>query len=248
MRVSEPFIAGASKQFNVVGNFFRIDAVTGATAGSLSVEFWHGGSKLLIDRIACDPGDWARAQDGFDRIEVTSTINQTVTFEVCRGDVGSDRITGEVSVIDGGKGRTLSGVAFMGGGSSAQLAANFSHVQLWNPSATKRVIVEGFALSIGPANSFRVGSHSVALTTLVGVIGSKLAGAAASTAELRLQQNAAQQVSGSYIPALDLLALTAYSFRFLEPVVLPQNQGLVLVPNAVNTAINGTFEFFEELI
>lgn len=250
MRINEAFLAGITRQYNVVGNFLRLQSADGLAAGSVSIEFWAGARKLIIDMSAADPGDRIRTfPETFDRIEITSTVNQMLALQILRGDAGSDRITGEVSVIDGGRARTVGSVAYMGAASSAALAANYSHVQLWNPSATKRCVIEQVMAGASLVGSVQLVFHNAALTTLVGAIRSKLSGGADGPFQLRSQQNAAQ--IGTAAPFLGWHAQPAATpvlYPMKEPIVLTVNQGLIVRNSAVNADVQGHFECYEETI
>jgi hypothetical protein len=95
VRISEDFVAGAEKRFHIAGDYFCFDSVP---AGSASVLFFRNGRRLPDDLIGVIGGWGIGPKGGFDLIEVTSSITQTVTFYVTRGPVRPSIISGSVAV------------------------------------------------------------------------------------------------------------------------------------------------------
>jgi len=245
MLYRETFVAGVQKSFNVPGNYFRVKRVNGATLESLTCDLFRDGAKLPESLPFADAGDFAYVAGGFDRVEVTSTVAQEVTVQIARGRVGSDRVLGEVSVIDGGKFTTLSGQGFMGrivlpaGGAGVN-----AHAQLWLATAGIRAIIEGFSCSVPALSGFTLGFYNAMLTTNIGACQSKNDAGAGSNAFRKSQQVALLALIE--MTSLDLLAATPYTWKFTRPLVIHNNQGLCIQNVTANQGISVNFDFYEE--
>ena len=158
------------------------------------------------------------------------------------------RLIGEVSVIDGGRARTLSGNTFSGTAFCNQVAATHAQCQLWNPAGSGRnatvsqiVVQSSFAWFAG------ISIASAALTNSGGNAASKRTGGTASTAQLRTQNIAA--LPGGSICLLSAPASGTSYYKLTEPIVLAPGFGLTLtVTNAQNTDLGASFEFAEDSI
>ena len=251
MLIREVFAAGEVKVYNLVGNFCRVKSITAVVANSIDVVFFKDGQPLPVDLTDVDAGDWARVPQGFDRVEITSSVAQTIGLQVSRGDVGSDRITGEVSVIDGSLRRVLSRHSFWGSLTCAALAGNYSHVFLWNPAGTLyNLVVNELQSSIAALGSILVSRVAVAPASLLALgtgVGNKyLNGAAPLAGRLGTEQSVA--ALGTSICGIGLAATVSGSFKMLDPIVVPPGAGLVVMSATVNTTSHASFQFFEELI
>jgi hypothetical protein len=97
MRISEAFAAGVPKSFKMPGNLFSLDSVPG---GTVSVSFWKNGQKLPEDMAQAIAGMGAIPENGFDEVELTSSLTQTVAFYISRGRVFSNVFSGAVTVLN----------------------------------------------------------------------------------------------------------------------------------------------------
>ncbi len=246
MLIDESFVAGVPKVFNVHGNFLRIKSTSGFSSNSVTVEFFKGQSPLPVDLDSSDAGDRAFVPGGFDCLRVTSAVTQGLKLQVARGEVGSDRITGEVSVINGALSRARAGVSFFYGVSVAAVAAQYSHLQLWNPTVDRLAVVTGATFYSGVASGVRLSRHAVALTTLVSAGESKYIGGPVSAMQIRSQANAA--IFGTLIFQVVSDGAQTLPLPFREPIVVPPGGGILIVPSVVNAPVNGGFEYFEESI
>lgn len=237
-------IAATPTVFNVVGDFLRIKKRTGVVADSISVDLFKDGQKVNVDFSGCDAGDATRAPKGYDQIVVTSTVAQTVTFQVMRGQFESNKVVGEVSVISGEVARSKAGVAFWAYASVGAVAAQFGQIELWNPVASgKRIIVEEVFPDPTTAGYVSLRDHNAAFATLIGNAASKLGGAALSSAEIRTTNNAAAQ--GTLI---SFTKTTLGTRKFGEPIVVTPGRGLVISDLTANDALNADIQFYEEVI
>ena len=140
-----------------------------------------------------------------------------------------------------------SGRGAIGGDSVAALAANFSHVQLFNPaSSSVNLVIEKISVTAGAANALvDLRSLTSALTTLSNNISNKLFKASTPVGEIRTQQNAS--ALGILITPLGATqeGLTEV-FAGTLPFILPPSNGVLIVPQTANQAITVKFEWVEE--
>jgi hypothetical protein len=245
--ISQVLTANQVWPLNISGNYFEVLAVSGNVG--VNVSFLRGQVEItnaaMVDVL---PGTYAIPDGGFDTLLVSSPVAQTVKIAVASGQGGSRRIAGEVSVIDGSIASAVAGQCFLGHVWVAALAANFSHVQIFNPVAnTQSIIVwslEVFSLVGGYASLRR---HNAALSTAYSPANpqnKRLAGAA-SASQLFTQQNGS--LIGTFISWIPVAA-AAISPRLLkEPIVIPPGQGLVIAHNTVNSDLNLLADIREQL-
>ena len=159
-----------------------------------------------------------------------------------------DRITGEVSVIDGGKVRTLSQKAFCGQVYQAALAGQYSQVQLWNPAGSgANIIVESFSISSLSATSVNCSITNSALTTSIAGL-SKLSGGSAGIANRRSQNTASLPLNFALNTIGVTMPANGYIItNFKEPMVLLPGYGFTLQTATVNTDVMANFEWYEEV-
>lgn len=186
----------------------------------------------------------------FDAISILNGATaQAVDVQISGGGAGSNRVLGEVAVIDGGRARVLAGLAFIGYAYAAPVVGNLSHVQLWNPGASgKNLVVEQvstFTQGAGLSGFAGLGAN-VALTGLIGSPPSKkVGGAASAVAQLRSQANAA--ILG-LLPSMFNMTIQGPLFKPNEPIIVPPGFGLNIVNGADNQDLGAHFEYFEEAI
>jgi hypothetical protein len=168
---------------------------------------------------------------------------------VAASDFVDQRISGEVSIIDGGKSRTLAGIAFMGDMSQLAGAAQISTVQLFNPVANlKNLIIKSFHVLSTVIGSSLYGLNATALTTIdiSGRAQSKKTGSIAITAELRSQLMAVQ-----LSPFLGVTTYGANSdtlIRLDEPLIVTPGYGFFVQTIQANNTAEAVFEWIEETI
>lgn len=229
------------------GDFLYIDQ---ASTGVVSVELnmRQGGTLAPIllaagGSIECD----------FSSVKLTASaqINKTVRVVIGNGarinsGANINASSMSVSVVDGGKARTDLGKSYMGYGYQAPVAAQYSHVQLWNPSTSgMNVYVEKMLISLGVAGGIFVAKYNAALTALSSSLVSKNTTAAASASQLRTEANAGALYSG-ILCALTIPAGTPFMLEFTEPVLLKPGYGLIVLNQTVNRDLAVCPEIFEE--
>lgn len=242
MRFVETFAAGESKQFVTPGRYFRIVRCL----DPVSVAFSLRGQRVADGIAGGEAGTWAMPPNGFDRIDVTSPTAQTVTIFTADGTSGVDRVVGEVAVIDGGTERAIAGTAFTGYGSQPAVAAQYSHVQLWNPAGSGRVLVvtqiKAHVSAAGTA--VYLCDHNAALGTAQPNPASKSFGVGAPVSLCKSTTNAA--VLGTPIDAMALgVANDTKVFPLSHAIIVTPGRGIMVVTNVVNLNLTASFEFDE---
>jgi len=250
MLIREVFVAGVPKAFNHPGNYFRIKRVTGLVPESLDCTFFRNGAVVDVDVTKADPGDFAYLPAGFDRVEVVSTIAQTVTVQIARGRVGSDRVMGDVSVIDLSAQRSKQGLAFGFGAAFLSAAGNMPALQLWNlPASGKNLILDDIVATLngGAVSYVFVTIEAIAQTTLAGQPNAKnLAYVASAAAQVRSGQAAV--VAGVTIALFRLGADLPFVVPLKSPVVLVPGSGLSVWRSLALSEIDVAFGHYEEPI
>lgn len=160
-----------------------------------------------------------------------------------------DRISGEVSVIDGGKARTLSERA--GFATVARIAdvALVSNSQIWNPSTSGlNVFVQKITYtSTTGAGIIGLRSNTVALNTSAGNPASKNLGNVISAIEIRSETSAAALGVGqlnNFVSAIN----TPTTQELKEPICIRPGVGMVFSGGIINYGISVSVEFFTEPI
>lgn len=241
-KLSQPLAANYKWDVGIAGNYFRL----AACPWPVTVQLLK--NQQVIGQMAnMMAGDYVEGVE-FDKVSIVNgAMAQTVDVQISGGGAGSDRVLGEVSIIDGGRSRTLAGMAFIGTAGVAGVAGQYPHIQLFNPAASgKNVIVESLVGTVATAGFVQAFGHSVALAALVGGAPSKRVGAAASTAELRTL-SAAGAVGVGQLLGATLQANSNFEFALAEPVVLVPGTGL-LFRGALAGDLSVTVEFFEEAV
>lgn len=197
--------------------------------------------------IICEAGQGLRKP--FTRLIVQDVTGAANAGGILIGDTEfiDDRVTGTVDVNDANKSSVLAGSAFMGYVGQAAVVGQYAEVQLWNPSAAVLVIVEAIHITPGAAGvPINISRRAAALTAASNAT-NKLLGSAVSTGQLRSQSSVAPATAsglGYLIPPTTALI----TLQPKRPIVLPQNTGIGLHNETVNTQLNVTFEFSEESV
>lgn len=230
----------------VDGGFYKILSAYGSV--SISRE---GGS--IINPMK--PGQGEKVN--FKRLTVQDVSGAANAVEILIADESfvDDRISGEVSVIDGGFARTMAEQAYTMPLSCQAVAGQYAHVQLWNSSGNLNdVILESFTISSSAAASVSFIQHSTALpnlnATAYGVSkklrGGYSQGAGYSYAQSRYQNSAAAIGAGPLRGFYQAPANQSLLVRLSEPIVIPPNRGMNwYVGNVLNTDLFVTCEVYE---
>lgn len=235
---------GSGRQINALGRFFRYEQ--GADGAGLTA------LRVTIDgnRIGTlEPGDALELPVEATRWDIEPVSSGCVgVVRIGNVRITSDKLTGIVQTVDGGRARTIGGVAFAAAGGITGGAGLFSWAQLWNKSTDKNVFVGSFNAITSAAVTVDVGVTTSQKSAFIYTGFSKRAGGApSSAADLRTwATNLLADLSFSTIVQMGCSAGITANYKPTEPVMLPPGAGMVLrVPTqAVN--LSCSFEWFEE--
>lgn len=228
---------------NAAGRRFVIKAATGAVRVRTDT-----GDNLA----GIEAGQGLAMADGqqFSRLEITDlTGAPNAGFIVISDDSFIDgRVTGEVSVIDGERARTVAGGRLMCG--VGYQAANFPQVQIWNPSSASNLVVTALQFNTSVSASVNVFGNATALINdVTGVRSSNaLIGSSLGSAEIRTENKTGVSMPYGNLYALDTVANVPYPLKLSGPIVIPPGFGLNVIAqlNAVGLSVNG--EWYEQAV
>lgn len=231
--------AGGMQRLPVVGDFFKVIS----SLGTINVNADTG---AVLDVM---PGQGLR-EFPFNTLTITDKSGAANSGKILVGFSGmiDDRVTGEVSVIEGGAVRTRSGAAFAGANRTSAAAGQYPHVQLWNPAGSgKRAVVSEIGMDASIASDIGVRWSTAPLAALASTPNgvSKIAGGAVSACEVRAEANAAVLGTTFYGVAADAKHMI---HKLTEPVILLPGYGLIVVCVTLATAVRGNFQFYEEAL
>lgn len=240
--------ANESRTADVSGEYFEIRQ----SAYPVTVELLdaYGGVVSLMEDIQqsdfCKPGS-------FGKVRITNgAIAQKVVFWFGSGDAGSRRVSGDVSIIDGEKNRTLGGGMFAGAAICGNGGANYSNTQLWNPLGTGKnlVVTAASAALFGGSGAVNYCFSNVMLNAAsVNAVANKKAGAVGGVALLRRELTAAVGSNGSAILRNETLpSTTSLQWVIKGALIVPPGYGLQIASEVTNFSLNTSLEWFEEVI
>lgn len=241
---------GAQFQLSAPGNYLRY--VSG-DAGGLDSRILVRNDTIGLDAVL-KPGQAVRlpvTEKKATRWLITNyrkAGNITGMLVIGDGQLDDSSITGDVSVIDGGKSRTLNQSAFMGAFAVSAVAAQYSQAQLYG-ALNVRALVKSIRLSASVATPIVLRQTVTAMATPAGNAYSKrtaAAGALQAACQMKVQQSAGQVTGYNDCDVAYLAANTPYIYTFSEPFSIHNGAGLCIIPNTVNVAISGSFEWTEE--
>lgn len=155
------------------------------------------------------------------------------------------RTTGIVEVVDGGKTRTLAGIAFMAVQFGQAAAGEYPHVQLFNPSTTRRLVVKQIFLSSSVAQQLLLTFFHSPLTGAASAPFNKLPGGPVSVGETRAQSSPTLLGPGALLAPF-IAANTSVTTTLTEPIILNPGCGMVVRAGSTGSAITVAFEHIEE--
>lgn len=232
--------ANGSFQLNVEGDYVRVMSGTGAI-------------EIVTDNMRLGPlmAGQGQQDNEFRRLTLndkSGSVNVGTILVASSGFI-DQRINGEVSVIDGGKARSLAGLTFSSALSVEALAANNPNCQLWNPVGSRvNLVIEKISFSSSVAQKIAWGGSNAAASALTIRGNSKKTGAPNSKA-YQCQGNTVGLVPGFYylgILGVDINVPIIYELR--EPIVITPGSGFTVWGKQINTDLSVTMEFFEDPI
>lgn len=233
--------AGGSFQLPVTGSYFRVMTATdvlevqGDTFGNIYPLYTGQGLQ----------GQEFRSLNLLNRTGATNNGSILVSD----GKFVDDRITGDVSIIDGGKNRTIANNSFTVVNYVAGVAAKGPSIQLHNlVGNSKRLIVNTMGISSTAAQGLNCGISSNILT-ITGATGqSKLSNGFASTSRTYSDNLVANPINVYGLLIFNIVANVSYEKKFIEPIVLNPGYGLTLYSGGTGLDLSAYFEYFEESI
>lgn len=191
----------------------------------------------------------------FKRLSVTdvSGASNTVSILVADESFVDDRISGEVSVVDGGKARSISGNALISMAGCGAVAGQYAHVQFRNQSGVSRFFLENYSFTSTSSVVVNVAFWSAPLANTYAAMPnprSKLAPGALNVRIVNKFDNAASAIPNSgYFGLYSCGGNITTKVELREPIVIPPYNGLCFyVGNAVNTDLWVIAEMTEEFI
>jgi len=233
---------GGSQVLNVTGGYYRIQTASGPVRVTRD-----NGSRL--GPLYAGQGE----KQEFGRLILTDLTGLANTGLILVADDSfiDDRITGEVSVIDGGRALSLAGACFQHGGGLNPSVGNYNNYQIWNPANSgKRVYIEQVEVSSGTASLYYFGMTNVALTQFIANLTSSNKNASNPIASLteRRWDILASPMNPTLTMSPFVPANTTYTRKFIEPLCLPPGYGFLYCQRVVNADMTIGCEFREELI
>jgi hypothetical protein len=244
-KLIQTLAAGQVLKIGIAGDFFRL-------AGALwpvTVSLMKGG-QIIGTMSNVLAGDYVNGID-FDQIWVTNGATaQAVTLQISGGGAGSDRVIGEVSVIDGGKFRTLNSQAFVHS-ANVQASAGVNPTSiLFNPAGSlKNIFIKAVRSSFSVTQAYGIefitdkGTNAVA--DAAAIVPKMIGSVSAATA----WKNTTASFNGVSIGLNSFLsaALSANQIDFVtfqEPIIIKPGQGM----RAFGTIAATTFIFGAEYV
>lgn len=234
--------AGGAITVLAEGSFYRLMTA----AGGIEVRRNNGS---IVGPLL--PGQGERAE--FLSLTLTDKSGASNPGSILIGDDTfiDDRISGEVSVINGAVSRALAGVAYVCGDYSNPVAGQYSHVSLFNPGGSGRLLVVSKITmsSYVTLSGVRVRRSSAALANaaLVAPV-NKLESGPASVAAMSNEASAASLGGAQVAMGIWAAPNSLAQIDFAEPILIGPGSGIVLGQLTVNQFIWGNFEYWERPI
>jgi len=241
--IKAEFFAGEIKSFMIQGEYLEILE----SAYPIDVAMMdRSGAQLSTMRNA--EASYFSRPGKYEVIQITSAIAQTVRLFIGSGDAGTRRTSGEVSVIDGGKSRTIANNAFLASGYCASQIGKLAISELYNNGgAGKKAIISSITVASATANVIALGFNNAPTSNLLKFATSKLTGGISSTS-IAVRYQSVDAIPGTFIELMVIYvpANETIEFKLNEPLILLANRGLQIYASVAGTDLRTSFEFFEE--
>lgn len=230
--------AGGAVTVLAEGSFYRLMTA----AGSIEVRRNNGS---IVGPLL--PGQGERAE--FLSLTLTDKSGASNPGSILIGDDTfiDDRISGEVSVIDGEVARSLAAVAFIGSNYMNPGAGLSAHVQLWNPVGSGKRLVVGSSVFSGSSefSLLRLKRHNAPLANLAASPQNLMETGPATVAQLRNEANAGVLGGVSLTGPLWAAGNSFNRREFVTPILIDPGSGIHWVQGTVNLLLAAEFEYFE---
>lgn len=217
------------------GSFYRLMTA----AGALEVRRNNGS---IVGPLL--PGQGERAD--FLSLTLSDKSGATNAGSILIGDDTfiDDRITGEVSVINGGMARTKAGNAYLACAVLTSSAGNYSHIGIFNPTASG---INAFVSAVH-YNGYTSGNYEIRVLTAAlansFTVNNKIVGGAAGVVA-GCHEQAASMLGGTIIFKTYASTATPNVYRQDEPLLLRPGYGICVLPVVVNANMACNFEYIE---
>lgn len=239
---------GASQQVFVSGSKLK---VLEAAGGMVEVSTSNGSKYRLMEGQG-----FSLENDQFDWVIVRNLLPTAIAGRIFVGDSNfiDDRITGNVSIVDGSRDVTSAGSQFFGSAAFGAAALRFPIIGI--RSVTKKVFVRSILVgstSAGLITLFSCNGDPTSAPAIGAGVGRNLiagVGAASSAKSIGGDAAAASPTAGE-LPGVatfaTLLVTTSEMLRleFPRPILLQPGMGLVMVANIAATTVFMAMDFEE---
>lgn len=236
---------GTGRQIDAQGVFFRYESGTDGS-GVTAIRVLADGAILGT----FEPGDTIDLPTPAKRWEIYPTSTGCIgAVRVGNARVSSNKLQGIVQTVDGGRARSISGVAFSGYVDQQGVASNSGFVQLFNATGSnKLLIVNRLSILCGASPSSVIASFGATPFTSQLQMGQskRVYGSMSTAGQLRYQSQATPPSSSGSLRGWQLQASTTFDYVPSEPIVLSSGASLNIGMSAQNNFIGATFEWFEE--
>lgn len=226
----------------------------------------HPGKWVTVTRgdypfvLSTDKGSKAEIERGlgvelepFTQLYVHNSSDYSQTIKLYIGDVyvrdsrlsvPSDTVVG---VVDGGKVTSLESKAFYGAASQNPVAAEYSHIQLFNPSGSGiNCVLSRLTATINTSSTLQLRSYNTQLTTDSGNIINKLTSSSVSP-ECIIRQDTDPTILGDFCDIVEIGGDTPHVFELDEPIILTPGYGVHVTTGNPNVKVRLSFQWHEEL-
>lgn len=231
-KLTQALQAGQVWRLAIAADFFRI----AAAAWPVKVRIMKAG-RILGEMDGWQAGDFVRDVE-FDAVEIEAGgIAQAVTVQIAGGGVGSDRVLGEVSIIDGARADTQAGKAFIFYSTATGAAGERPAVQFLNPAGSgKTASIKRILLSSSFATNIGFGSYATPFGAVLQKSQNKLLGGLEGVTECRTGKTSGYLHSKNH-GTVYVQANGTQVIEFSEPVVIGQGKGLTMVMQEVGANV-----------
>lgn len=240
-KLSQSLNGNQEWRLGLAGDFFRLSDASYPVTVSLVKE-----NRIVGSMANIQSGDYVRDIE-FDAVIIKNgSTSQIVTVQVAGGGAGSDRIVGEVSVINGEISRVQNGQCFIGKCIVSAAAGQYSTAQMWNPAGSgKKIVITKISMaSVSVATVISLNADTVILPGGVdGNIMNKNLGGPAAVARILSATLAVINPAPANIYIEQ--ASKTVDYPFAEPILINPGYGLNINSVAQNNAISCTLQWNE---
>jgi hypothetical protein len=235
-------IPPGGRQVNAKARFFRYESVSGGVADeSLRVRADGNdlGSYLPGDSISlpADAVNW----------ELLPSDNQArALVRLGVGGVGSSRVFGTVSVIDGERNKVLAGKCYRGGATQAGGGGGNPTVELFNQAGSgQNLFVQAVRAGFALADAYGVATTTTRLPTAGGSTNNLRRGGPAAVSAIYTDNTGTALVASALLVAGYAPATTDSVILFPRPVMLAPGEGILAYGLNTGNTVRCFFEWEE---